>query len=505
MLMFIGGSMLFNSIDFLVFYIVVISLYFLIPFKRFRWVLLLVSSYVFYMWWKPVYILLIIISTVIDYTAGIMMEKYKDDLKRKRILLLTSLVVNLGLLFVFKYFNYIGSLFSQIVNTTGEFSAINILLPMGISFYTFQTLSYTIDVYRGKIKAERHLGYFALYVSFFPQLVAGPIERSDRLIPQLKKNSTFEYNRFREGLVTMGFGFFKKMVIADRAAIFVNSVFGQVDQINDGWEILIAVVLFSFQIYGDFSGYSDIAIGSAKIMGIDLMVNFRQPYFAKSIREFWSRWHISLSTWFRDYLYIPLGGNRRGAHRTYLNIFIVFVISGIWHGANMTFFLWGMLHGCYHYIETLWERRNPKIMELLSINEESVTYRISRMVTTFILVNFAWIFFRANTIKEAILICKKIFILDISRIYVVGTGLSERLFSYGLNRLEMKLLLVAITALIAIDYGIDHYGGIAGVLERLQVEPLVSRWVVYMILIFSIIVFGVYGSGEIQEFIYFQF
>jgi len=301
--------MLFNSLEFLIFLPIVIIVYYILPHK-FRWVLLLAASYYFYMAWNPKYIVLIVISTLVDYFAAILMEKQKNKARRK-VFLLISLFANLGLLFLFKYFNFangtMGRIFNLFADKPYPIGSLSLLLPIGISFYTFQTLSYTIDVYRGTRKPERHFGYFALFVTFFPQLVAGPIERSDRLIPQLKIKHKLNYNSTVEALLRIAWGFFKKVVIADRIAVIVNSVYNDLGSFSS-IHYIIATVGFAIQIYCDFSAYSDIAIGSAKILGINLMENFKMPYFSASISEFWSRWHISLSTWFKDYLYIPLGG-----------------------------------------------------------------------------------------------------------------------------------------------------------------------------------------------------
>ena len=314
--------MLFNSLQFVVFFPIVIILYFLTPYKK-RWILLLIASYYFYMCWKVDYIILIMISTLIDYICSNKMSQINEKIKRKKWLLL-SIFSNLGILFGFKYFNFfsenIQSLFNH-YNIFYEMPFFNVLLPVGISFYTFQTLSYTIDVYNGKTAAQKHLGVFAVYVSFFPQLVAGPIERSNHLLPQFFRKHDFSYNRVKSGLQKMLWGFFKKIVIADNLAILVDGVYNNVGNYN-GLALIVATIFFTFQIYCDFSGYSDIAIGTAKVMGFELRENFKRPYFSKSIREFWQRWHITLSTWFRDYVYIPLGGNRTIKWRWYYNIFI---------------------------------------------------------------------------------------------------------------------------------------------------------------------------------------
>ena len=333
--------MLFNSIHFIFFFPIVVICYFLIN-PKYRWSLLLAASYYFYMSWNIKYLILILTSTIITYFSGIFIANTEMPSKRKIILAL-SLISNLSILFFFKYFNFTIDSINGILNTFNSgigLPNMKFLLPVGISFYTFQALSYSIDVYRDKIKPEKHFGIYALYVSFFPQLVAGPIERSGNLIPQLKKKHTFEYNRVTDGLKLMLWGYVKKVVVADRLAIVVNNVYNNVHS-YEGASLVLATVFFGIQIYCDFSGYSDIAIGAAHTMGYDLTDNFKRPYYSKTISEFWRRWHISLSTWFKDYLYIPLGGSRVSILRYYFNIFITFLISGLWHGANWKFAIWG--------------------------------------------------------------------------------------------------------------------------------------------------------------------
>ncbi len=399
--------MLFNSLEFLIYFPIVVALYFAIA-PRYRWILLLLASYYFYMCWNYKYIILIITSTIIDYIAGIHISREKIRWKRKAYLVL-SLLTNLGLLFSFKYFNFFGDSLNFIfdkINVMQHLPELNVLLPVGISFYTFQTLSYTIDVYKGVKEPERHIGKFALYVAFFPQLVAGPIERSTRLLPQMHQHFKFDYERVKNGILQMCWGFFKKVVIADRLAEYVNMVYNNSSDYG-GTHYIIATVFFAFQIYCDFSGYSDIAIGSASILGYDLMRNFKRPYLAQNIREFWQRWHISLSTWFRDYLYIPLGGNRVLKWRWYYNLFITFLISGLWHGANWTFVVWGGLHGFY-LVFAIWTANIRKRMNKLVFGENVFLHNFFQVIITIILAWFAWIFFRANTIGDAFLIIKKI-------------------------------------------------------------------------------------------------
>ena len=339
--------MVFNSVKFLFFFVIVITIYFSIP-HRFRWIWLLGASYYFYMSWKPLYIFLIVITTLITYYAAIRMGQTDLRSRRKKFLFF-SLLSNLGLLFVFKYYNFFNDSLRTLFQEYHLFYRIpsfDLILPLGISFYIFKSLSYTIDVYRGDKAPERHLGFFALYVSFFPQLLAGPIERATRFLPQLYEKFDFDYPRVTKGLKLMLWGLFQKMVIADNLATLVDSVYNDPSH-HQGISLILATFFFAFQIYCDFSGYSDIAIGAAQVLGIKTMDNFNRPYFSKSIPEFWRRWHISLSTWFRDYFYIPLGGNRVSIPRWYFNLFFVMLICGFWHGANWTFIVWGGLHGFY--------------------------------------------------------------------------------------------------------------------------------------------------------------
>jgi len=391
--------MLFNSLEYLFFLPSVVLLYYLIPFK-YRWILLLIASYFFYAYWKVEYLVLILFSTVIDYYAGYKIDN-KNTINRKKFLYL-SLFVNLGLLFFFKYYNFFTSEILNFSNETKYSDKLihHLLLPVGISFYTFQTMSYTIDVYKRKLKHEKHPGIFALYVVFFPQLVAGPIERAGHLLNQFKLKTKITYSNFHFGLIRILWGLFKKVVIADRLSVMVNEVYNNVYDYH-GIHFFIATFLFAFQIYCDFSGYSDIAIGSARLLGIRLMENFKRPYLADSIGNFWHRWHISLSTWFKDYLYIPLGGNRVVKWRWYYNLFITFLISGLWHGANWTFIIWGGFHGILMIIENIPSKHYSQSIKKIIPK----TIRISYI---FLIVLISWIFFRSNNISEAFYIIKNL-------------------------------------------------------------------------------------------------
>lgn len=335
--------MLFNSFEFLLFFPIVCIIYFLLRDNRWRVPFLLVASYYFYMNWKPVYAVLILTSTVLTYACGLLVEKHAEDKRKKKIYLVASLIINFAILFFFKYYNFINESIFSVLEYAGlrwPVPNLDVLLPVGISFYTFQAVGYSIDVYRSTIKAERNFLTYALFVSFFPQLVAGPIERAKNLLPQFHEEHTFSYDNAVEGLKQMIWGFFMKLCVADVLAEYVNAVYNNVPQHN-GTSMIIATIFFTFQIYCDFGGYSNIAIGAAKVMGFRLMDNFNRPYLSLNIKEFWKRWHISLSSWFMDYVYIPLGGNRVSYPRHLLNLAITFLVSGVWHGANWTFVLWG--------------------------------------------------------------------------------------------------------------------------------------------------------------------
>ncbi len=478
--------MLFNSLEFALFFPIVTILFFLLPHK-FRWLLLLLASCFFYMFFKPIYILILILTIVIDYFAGIWIEKTVNKKHRKRLLLL-SIFVNVGILVVFKYYNFLADNFNIVMDTLhtkGKIPMLNIILPIGLSFHTFQAMSYTIEVYRGNQKAEKHFGIYALYVMFYPQLVAGPIERPQNILHQFHEEKKFEINRFKSGLKLILWGLFKKVVIADRLAIAVDSIYNHPFENWSGLVVIIATVFFSIQIYCDFSGYSDIAIGTARCMGFNLMVNFNQPYFSKSISEFWSRWHISLSTWFKDYIYIPLGGNRVRPIRLYLNLLIVFIISGIWHGANITFIIWGALHG-FFLIGSL----------ILNSKYQIKINKYLNILFTFSLVCLTWIFFRANNITEA----KHLFlsIFNFNQDYFLLNkadlhGLPDTYLGLPLWRFLLTLLIIPLFFILEIMKNKKDY---------FYSLPFYIRWIIYYFMIFSLIFFGVYKTGQ---FIYFQF
>tara|TARA_R110002126_G_scaffold10067_19_gene45170 strand:+ start:20437 stop:21897 length:1461 start_codon:yes stop_codon:yes gene_type:complete len=486
--------MLFNSWQYILFFPVVVAAYFTLP-HRARWAWLLGASYVFYACWKPAYLILIVASTLVDYVVGLRMDGAESKGSRKA-WLGVSLAVNLGLLFTFKYLGFANEVLRGLLHSLGwtyEVEGFDLLLPVGISFYTFQTLSYSIDVYRGDRKAERHLGYFALYVSYFPQLVAGPIERSTRLLPQLWAEAKWSESRATEGLRLIGLGVFKKVVIADRLAVFVDGVYGD-PEAYPGGAALLATVFFAFQIYCDFSAYSDIAIGSAKVLGHDLMRNFDRPYFATSIGDFWSRWHISLSTWFRDYVYIPLGGNRVREVRWFANIAIVFVVSGLWHGASWCFVIWGALHGTYFAVERVTRKLRVTCMRALGITRWPWLQHSLAVVTTFTLVLFAWIFFRARSLGEAGLVIERI----ASGWGLGDGGLKRTLSSLGMRGSEFDTSVGLIVLLLVVQA--LHGKGLAS--EWLARLRMPVRWAAYVLVTLVILNYGV--TQEVP-FLYFQF
>lgn len=485
--------MLFNSLHFLAFFPIVIIAYFIIP-QKFRWILLLAASYYFYMCWKVDYIILILISTLIDYLCSNKMSKIKSKAKRKKWLYL-SLVSNLGILFGFKYFNFFSEniqlIFNQ-YNILYEIPFFNALLPVGISFYTFQTLSYTIDVYNNKTQAQKHLGVFAVYVSFFPQLVAGPIERSNHLLPQFFEKHEFSYSRVKSGLQKMLWGFYKKIVIADNLAILVDGVYNNIDNYS-GFALIVATIFFTFQIYCDFSGYSDIAIGSARVMGFELRENFKRPYFSKSIQEFWQRWHITLSSWFKDYLYIPIGGNRVIKWKWYYNILITFLLSGLWHGANWTFIIWGALHGSYLILAIIFKTQKNNISEKIKSFSPTLN-RLLDVSITFTLVAFAWIFFRANNLTDALYVLNNI-MPELGEYSNLGTQFR----GIGLYLNDVLKCLLLIILLI----GFSTYERSGNVWIKLQKKSKLVRWVFYYFLIYGLLFLAPHST--INNFIYFQF
>lgn len=495
--------MFFNSLHFALFLPIVFILYFMCP-PRKRWILLLAASYYFYMCWKPEYIVLILISTVIDYFAAIKIAATEDHAARKRYLAV-SMTANLGLLFAFKYFNFFNEsarmAFAHF-NLAYQIPYLNVLLPAGISFYTFQTMSYVIDVYRGKQKPEHHFGIFALFVTFFPQLVAGPIERSGNLLSQFYIKQTLNCHRTIEGLKLIVWGLFKKVIIADRIGVMVAVIYNDPKQFS-GVEFILAATLFAYQVYCDFSAYSDIATGSAQIFGIKLMTNFRRPFHATSLGELWQRWHISLSTWFRDYLYIPLGGSRLGKWRTYLNVFAIFFVSGLWHGAAWTYVIWGSIHGLFMALE-LWSKPlRARVFGSLGLPSANFFYRAMGLIYTMTVFNLALLIFRARSVGDAFYMISHLsdgvgaFLMKM----MSGDFVALRALLRGLG-LSQKELIIAAVAILVLEVAqlFQRHGSLR---VQLAQKPAVVRWAVYYGLVVAIVFFGAFNMS--QQFIYFQF
>lgn len=491
--------MLFNSLHFLLFFPLVVIAHFVVP-QRFRWLLLLLASYYFYMCWRPEYALLILGSTTISWLSGLLMAGASTP-GRRRLWLVVGVAANVAPLFLFKYFNFFNDS-ARAVATALQLPyavpTLHLILPVGISFFTFQTMSYTIDLYRGQCPLERHFGIFALYVSFFPQLVAGPIERSTNLLPQFRERRVFDDARVTSGLQLMLWGFFKKVAIADNVAEAVNAVYNDVGH-HQGPTLLLATVLFAFQIYCDFSGYSDIAIGAAQVLGFRLMQNFRCPYHARSIGEFWHRWHISLSTWFRDYVYIPLGGNRVPRARWYGNLFVTFVISGLWHGANWTFVIWGSLHGAYLLAGLITGGLRRRLVTLSGLARVPRLHGVLQQAVTFALVCFAWVFFRANSMADAWYVITHLATGWQPDGSGLGTWLANVLSAVRLST-QRGVVIVGLLLLLESVQALQARGSVRDLLNR---RPVWVRWPAYYALLAAIVFLGAFNRG--QQFIYFQF
>lgn len=484
--------MFFNSIDFAIFLPIVFILYWFVFNKNLKLqnLLIVIASYVFYGWWDWRFLSLVLFSTLVDYLIGRRLDKEEKQRNRK-ILLWTSIVVNLGFLGFFKYYNFFQENFVTAFSFFGgeiQANSLNIILPVGISFYTFQTLSYSIDVYNRKLEPTKDLIAFSAFVSFFPQLVAGPIERATNLLPQFYKNRKFDYQQAADGMRQILWGLFKKIVIADNCAIYANEMFNNSGEYS-GSTLVLGVVFFAFQIYGDFSGYSDIAIGTSRLFGFDLMRNFNYPYFSRDIAEFWRRWHISLSTWFRDYLYIPLGGSRGGAWMKIRNIFIIFIVSGFWHGANWTFIVWGGLNAIY-FLPLLLTKRNRVNLDGVAQGKFFPSFKeVVSMGITFGLTVLAWVFFRAENIGHAISYLNEIFSPSIFH--------QPELF----DPRGMKITFVLLALFVLIEW-IGREGQFA--IENIEVvKSKVVRWSLYTSILLVLYFFGAFDVTI--EFIYFQF
>ncbi len=513
--------MLFNSAEFLVFFAIVCIFIGFASIKNAvtrMQIVLLSASLFFYAFWNPFYLILILFSVFVTWVSALQMEKMPE---KKKLILIISLVLNLAVLFFFKYFNFFAGLANRISSFAGikviipQFS---VLLPVGISFYTFQALSYSIDVYKGSVKAEKNLLAYALFVTFFPQLVAGPIERTENLLPQFKEVHKFDYDRVVEGLLLATWGMFKKIFIADRLAFYVNMVYGNLLE-STGVALLTATVFFAFQIFCDFSGYSDIAIGIAKVLGFNLMRNFDHPYFSKSIAEFWRRWHISLSSWFKDYVYIPLGGNRVSIPRHYFNLLAVFLLSGLWHGASLHFVAWGALHGFYQIAGYATKPFRVAVLKKCRIVTEEGTkrwYQLVQTAFTFGLVYIGWIFFRAPGFRGALQIGKRIFFIPKEIFHFLSTSTEEGFF-YSLRDIfrirhtcfsdslfGLALCFLCIGILFATSLCTRNERGY----KIVRNLPMPARWFCYIAVFsgaFMPILFNVLQNIPVSQFVYFQF
>jgi D-alanyl-lipoteichoic acid acyltransferase DltB (MBOAT superfamily) len=484
--------LLFNSPAFAVFFPVVAAIFFLLP-HRFRWFHLLLASCYFYAVWRPAYILIVLFTTTIDYVAAIGMEGATGT-AWKRTLLFVALCGNCGILFVFKYFDFMVQNVATLLGSLGfdaPHPTLGLLLPLGISFHTFQAMSYAVDVYRGRIRAERHLGIYFLFVIFFPQLVAGPIERAGHMLPQLRAVQTFDIARVVSGLKLMGWGLWKKVVIADRLAPFVDAVYSHPRDLR-GWPLALATVAFAYQIYCDFSGYSDIALGSAEVLGFRLTTNFRAPYSATDTSDFWRRWHISLSSWFRDYVYIPLGGNRVSRPRQSFNVLVTFLLSGLWHGASWTFVAWGAVNGLYVIASSWTASLRAKLGALLRYERCPTVVGIAKRWTTFGLTCIAWVFFRARTFEDAAWV--------LAHSGDATDAAPSSIFSGPASSLEAW---VVIASILVLEIGhVLQEASPETMRVRLSRRPVWVRFAVYYLVGFSLLFFGKFES---RQFIYFQF
>ncbi len=495
--------MLFNSLHFLLFFPLVVGIYFLIP-ARVRWVWLLIASYYYYMAWNARYASLLALSTAITWLSGLLISRFDGQPRgerRKKWVIAFSFLSNLAILFIFKYFHFGLSALNKVLRVlhlTPVTSSFNVLLPVGISFYILQALSYTMDVYRGSVKVEKNFFKYALFVSFFPQLVAGPIERSRDLLPQILEPHSFDFNRVKHGLWLMLWGYFQKLVIADRLALFVNTVYGdRSNYLHGGAVNFVALIFFAFQTYADFAGYSNLALGAAEVLGFRLTTNFVRPFFSVNITEFWTRWHVSLSRWFVNYLYIPLGGNRVGTLRKYLNVMIVFLASGLWHGANWTFLVWGGLNGLISITERLLTPLWRRLRGRLKFDDHSAGMKCVQSAYVIFMFGFVQVFFRSESLKQAVEFLKGMCRFDP---YVLFNG---KLFSYGMDR--ANFILTALSLLVLFIVAWVRRDGVS-LRSRIDAQPLVIRWGLVIAAIAAVVFFGVYGPGfDAGKFIYFQF
>ena len=491
--------MQFVSLQFLAFLMGTIFIYFIIP-KKVRYIWLLLASMAFYYVVSGKFLVFLIAVTLVTYGAGLLIENNKEKApKTAKLCLVLSIVLLVCLL---GYFKYTGFLLETVGNIVSLFKlsdtmpVVNIILPAGISFYLFQSIGYLIDCYRGKIPAEKNYLQLALFISFFPQITSGPIERAGNMLPQFKEPKDFSYEAMRDGLLLMLWGYFQKIIIADRLAVLVNKVYESPSSYT-GTVLFLATIFYTFEIYCDFAGYSCIAIGTARIMGIKIMDNFTQPYLSESVAEFWRRWHISLSTWFRDYLYIPLGGNRKGYVRKLINLMIVFAVSGLWHGAAWTFVVWGLLHGVFQVLGIVLKPARDKLVEVFKIDRDSFSHHLLKILVTFMLVNIGWIFFRADSFGTAIYMLTHMWN---ATLWSLTDG---SLFNLGLAQADVRLVIMALILLIIVDMF-----GKKGIVIRewIVAQSLWLRWLIYIVAVLFVVTCGVWGPGyDAATFIYSSF
>lgn len=476
--------MLFNSFSFAIFLPIVFAIYWLLSEKKLHYqnAFLLICSYYFYACWDWRFLFLLIFSTGLDYFSGIKMEE-ADNAKHRKVWFYASIIINVGFLGIFKYYNFFADSFKTFLSGFGiesGFWTLEVILPVGISFYTFHGLSYVIDIYKKKITAERNIISYSLFVSYFPLLVAGPIERATHLLPQIKKKRHFDYKQATDGFYQILWGLFKKVVIADSCALYANQIFDNYPTMNS-LSLLLGAFYFAFQIYGDFSGYSDIALGVSKLFGIDLLRNFNYPYFSRDIAEFWRRWHISLSSWFKDYLYIPLGGSQGNVYKKIRNTFIIFLVSGFWHGANWTFVVWGAINAFY-FLPLLLRNKNRTNLDIVAAGKNLPSFKeFVMMLTTFTMTTFAWIFFRAPTIHDAVLYIKGIFRFDFGIQYI------------SIQRYNVELLILVLVFIFVEWFSRNYQHPVHGSYKMAKA----------LLIITGILMFGVYSNPS--DFIYFQF
>ena len=494
--------MTFNSFSFYLFFILITTVNYLLP-QRWRWAWLLIVSYVFYGLSDPRFPLVLLACTGISYLAAMQISTH-DDKREKKNWMLVSVMLMVGILILFKYLNFFLGSLSTLLTTAGlqwHFRGVELLYPIGISFYSFQVISYLLDVYSGKVAAERNFLQYALFVSFFPQLLIGPIERFAHLKLQLTNPAPFYWQNFVNGLVRIGWGLFKKLVIADRLAVTANTVFGAPADFASP-QLIAGVLAFSFQIYLDFAAYCDIAIGTAKVLGIELMENFDRPYFARSVIDFWRRWHISLSNWLRDYVFLKLNySHRRRKPRelwTALDVMATFLLSGLWHGANWTFIIWGLLHGVYQMAELLTQKTRDKIVARLRIDRDGSIHKSFQVLFTFVLVSLAWIFFKAESVGQALQIMRSIFTLDGFAARHAWAFLDRAL---GLDTPDFWMM----TGMLSFYLVVEATQTKHDLLALLNRQPIWLRWIAYYALFFAITIFGFYGDTTVVNFVYFQF